>query len=115
METGSAYKQPETVRNDDTGVAGDAGNVHMPGIDDVKEKDMSTKCLTNDELEDSNRTAKFNTKDPQDRAAFYALIELRQRQNSIESLERQRAPRGAQGTKVTRREYMNYKGADTMH
>ena len=36
METAGPYKQPETVRNDDTGVAGDAGNVHMSGIYDVK-------------------------------------------------------------------------------
>ena len=50
METAGPYKQPETVRYDDTGVAGDAGNVHMPCIDDVKEREMSTKCLTNDEL-----------------------------------------------------------------
>ena len=84
METTDPYKQPETVRYDDTGVAGDAGNVHMPCIDDVKERDMSTKCLTNDELEDL--IAKFDTKDPQDKAVFYALIELRT-YRSIESLE----------------------------
>ena len=52
METADPYKQPETVRYDDTGAAGAAGNVHMPCIDDVKEREMSTKCLTNDELED---------------------------------------------------------------
>ncbi len=45
---------------------------------------MSTKCLTNDELEDL--IAKFDTKAPQDRAVFYALIELRT-YRSIESLE----------------------------
>ena len=84
METADPYKQPETVRYDDTGAAGDAGNVHMPCIDDVKEREMSTKCLTNDELEDL--IAKFNTKDPQDRAVFYALIEL-ETYRSIESLE----------------------------
>ena len=84
METAGPYKQSETVRNDDTGVAGDAGNVHMPCIDDVKEREMSTKCLTNDELEDL--IAKFNTKNPQDRVVFYALIELRT-YRSIESLE----------------------------
>ena len=84
METTDPYKQPETVRYDDTGDAGDAGNVHMPCIDDVKEREMSTKCLTNDELEDL--IAKFDTKDPQDKAVFYALIELRT-YRSIESLE----------------------------
>ena len=36
---------------------------------------MSVECLTNSELEDL--IEKFNTKDPQDRAVFYALIELR--------------------------------------
>ena len=45
---------------------------------------MSTKCLTNDELEDL--IAKFNTKNPQDRVVFYALIELKT-YRSIESLE----------------------------
>jgi hypothetical protein len=45
---------------------------------------MSTDCLTNSELEDL--IAKFNTKNPQDRVVFYALIELKT-YRSIESLE----------------------------
>lgn len=36
---------------------------------------MSIRCMTNSELEDM--IARFDTKDPQDRAVFYALIELR--------------------------------------
>ena len=36
---------------------------------------MSTKCLTNSELEDL--IARFDTDDPQDRAVFYALVELK--------------------------------------
>ena len=36
---------------------------------------MSIKCLTDSELEDM--IARFDAKDPQDRAVFYALIELR--------------------------------------
>ena len=36
---------------------------------------MSIKCLTNSELEDM--IVRFDTKDPQDRAVFYALIELK--------------------------------------
>lgn len=45
---------------------------------------MSVECLTNSELEDL--IEKFNTKDPQDRAVFYALIELKT-YRSIRSLE----------------------------
>ena len=45
---------------------------------------MSTEYLTNSELEDL--IAKFDTKDPQDRAVFYALIELRTHR-SMRSLE----------------------------
>ena len=36
---------------------------------------MSIKCPTNSELEDM--IARFDTKDPRDKAVFYALIELR--------------------------------------
>ena len=36
---------------------------------------MSIKCLTDSELEDM--IVRFDTKDPQDRAVFYALIELK--------------------------------------
>lgn len=45
---------------------------------------MSVECLTNSELE--TLIEKFNTKDPQDRAVFYALIELKTHR-SIRSLE----------------------------
>ena len=45
---------------------------------------MSIKCLTNSELEDM--IARFDTKDSQDRAVFYALIELKTHR-MIRSLE----------------------------
>ena len=66
---------------------------------------MSTEYLTNSELEDL--IAKFDTKDPQDRAVFYALIELRTHR-SMRSLENKNplgecedSTKGANKTSVT--------------
>lgn len=55
METAGPYKQPETVRYDDTGVAGDAGNVHMPCIDDVKERKMKSRWIVKVMSKDSKK------------------------------------------------------------
>lgn len=66
---------------------------------------MSTKCLTNSELEDL--IVKFDTDDPQDRAVFYALVELkthrviRSLKNEKPLGERKDSTKGINKTSVT--------------
>ena len=79
METAGPYKQSETVRYDDTGVAGDAGNVHMPCIDDVKERDMKGRWkvaslqVGGDKMYQPYRMKDVDEPDCPDNREFYGL------------------------------------------
>ena len=79
METTGPHKQSETVRNDDTGVAGDAGNVHMPGIDDVKEREMKGRWKVaslqagGDKMYQPYRMKDVDEPDRPDNREFYGL------------------------------------------
>ncbi len=55
METAGPYKQPETVRNDGTCAARDAGDVHMSSVDDVKERKMKSRWIVKTTYRDGKK------------------------------------------------------------